>query len=267
MPRIRTIKPEFWDSPGTARASLRARLFYIALWNWADDWGVGDANPKRLLGFAFPNDESSDVEPRNFRRLAEEVAECFDVIWYEAEGREYYAIPSWEEHQRTEKKAKRANPAPQQGFRRLYDSASENPPLDLGNGQEGKGTGEEGNRKKEELLPSLREESSSFDDFYRVYPRKVGREEARKAFERVSRKTAVDVIVAGAARFAADPNLPEKQFIPHPATWLNRGGWDDEPQAPRGEQHQSKDDRALSVLEMGRRLQAEHDRQQGAITA
>ena len=66
MPRIRTIKPEFWDSPGTARASLRARLFFIALWNWADDYGVGTANPKQLIGFAFPNDD--DVTAADFPR-------------------------------------------------------------------------------------------------------------------------------------------------------------------------------------------------------
>jgi hypothetical protein len=28
---------------------------------------------------------------------------------------------------------------------------------------------------------------------------------------------------------AHDPNLPDEQFIPHPATWLNAGGWDDPP--------------------------------------
>jgi hypothetical protein len=39
MARIRTIKPEFWDSPSTARASLRARLFFIAMWNWT---GAGE---------------------------------------------------------------------------------------------------------------------------------------------------------------------------------------------------------------------------------
>ncbi|EUA31270.1 bacteriophage gp78 domain protein [Mycobacterium xenopi 3993] len=43
MPRIRTIKPEFWDSPDTAAADLRTRLLYIAMWNWADDYGIGDA--------------------------------------------------------------------------------------------------------------------------------------------------------------------------------------------------------------------------------
>lgn len=147
MARIRSIKPEFWDSPGTAKASLRARLLYIAMWNWADDWGIGDANPKRLLGFAFPSDESSEVEPRNFRHLAVEVAECFDVIWYQADGRDYYAIPSWETHQRTEKRAQRRNITPDQRKCLLYAAVSENPSLDLGSSVEGtgeQGKGEEG---------------------------------------------------------------------------------------------------------------------------
>lgn len=150
MARIRTIKPEFWDSPGTARASLRARLFFIAMWNYADDWGIGDGHPMRLLSFAFPNDESSDVEPRNFRRLASEVAECFDVQWYEVDGRPYYAIPSWEDHQRTEKKAKRKNPPPDQANSWLYDAAAENPPHNSGLAADGRGKGEVGKGKWEE---------------------------------------------------------------------------------------------------------------------
>ena len=56
MARIRTIKPEFWDSPDTAKAGPWARLCFIALWNWADDYGRGTANLKELEGFIFPND-------------------------------------------------------------------------------------------------------------------------------------------------------------------------------------------------------------------
>lgn len=153
MARIRSVKPDFWDSPSTALASLRGRLFYIAMWNWADDWGVGDGNPRRLLSFAFPNDESSEVEPRNFRRLASEVAECFGVVWYEVEGRPYYQIPTWEEHQRTEKKAKRANPPSDQAERILYSENAEVPTPSGGFIDDGRGKGEvgKGSGKGEEL--------------------------------------------------------------------------------------------------------------------
>lgn len=75
----------------------------------------------------------------------------------------------------------------------------------------------------------------AFDTFYGAYPRKVGKETARKAFvAAVKRAGAAQVVVDGARRLAADPNLPEARFIPHPSTWLNRDGWLDEPMPARG---------------------------------
>lgn len=77
-----------------------------------------------------------------------------------------------------------------------------------------------------------------FDRFWSLYPKKTGKEAARKALLKALRKTPLDDILAGAERFAADPNLPRKgtkdwQFVPHASTWLNGGRWDDEPLPPR----------------------------------
>src|SRR5690625_833621 len=66
MPRMRTLKPEFWDSPSTAKADLAVRLTFLAMWNWADDSGHGTANVKELEAFAFPNDEVTEL-PRKSR--------------------------------------------------------------------------------------------------------------------------------------------------------------------------------------------------------
>lgn len=74
----------------------------------------------------------------------------------------------------------------------------------------------------------------SFNEFWDIYPKHLQKGEARKSFfKAVHRVGDVDVILEGARRMAADPNLPVKQFIPYPATWLNRDGWDDEPFPPR----------------------------------
>ncbi|WP_066041952.1 helix-turn-helix domain-containing protein [Herbiconiux solani] len=78
-------------------------------------------------------------------------------------------------------------------------------------------------------IPADSTGAGSFAEFYMAYPRKVGKEAARKAFAAASKKTDPADIIAGAQRFASDPNLPEKQFIPHPSTWLSHGRWDDEP--------------------------------------
>lgn len=81
--------------------------------------------------------------------------------------------------------------------------------------------------------------SDRFDEFWDAYPRKVGKKKARAKFA-AAVKAAGDAqrVIDGAQRLAADPNLPEKRFIPHPTTWLERGGWDDEPlpgRAPSGQ--------------------------------
>ena len=70
--------------------------------------------------------------------------------------------------------------------------------------------------------------TSSFDEFWSVYPRKVGKQDALKAFERALRLATAEEIVTGAQRYADDRNRLA-EFTAHPATWLNRGSWSDEP--------------------------------------
>lgn len=227
MARIRTIKPEFWDSPDTARASLRARLLYIAMWNWADDWGIGSANPKQLAAFAFPNDD--DFSASELPTLAKEVSDCFGVVLYEVNRRPYYCIPSWDEHQRTERKARRVNPPPPEGITAGQSVASELPTVSVGNtdDSEGKhkdGIGEQGNRGRKETC----EPASRFGEFYDLYPRHIGRGQAERAWKAATKKADADTIIDGLRAqlpllTSADPN-----FVKHPSTWLNGECWADE---------------------------------------
>ena len=69
----------------------------------------------------------------------------------------------------------------------------------------------------------------SFNEFYALYPRKQGRRAAEKSWQRLSSLEQQDAL-------EALPNhieywklkQTEKDFIPHPATWLNQGRWEDE---------------------------------------
>lgn len=82
-----------------------------------------------------------------------------------------------------------------------------------------------------ELEPSEREplktSSESFDRFWNVYPRKQGKGKAKEAFMSAVKTAGVDAVMAGAVRYATDPNLPDPQFVPLPTTWLNQERWDD----------------------------------------
>ena len=69
----------------------------------------------------------------------------------------------------------------------------------------------------------------AFSEFWSVYPRKVAKADARKAFKTALKQADVDDIIAGARRLRDDPNLPEKRYIPYPGKWLRAEQWEDEP--------------------------------------
>lgn len=238
--RIRTIKPEFFTSPSTAKASHTARLFYIALWCWADDYGRGETNLTMLAGFAFPEDDQ--ITRKEVPSLCKEVADAFDVEFYTVRDRFYYAIPAWDDHQRTQRKAASRHPGP--------DDPESAPDLRFSSGQgasecsqgtsaptqgsSGTGTGEREQGTGEENTcspaPPSSERVTRFDEFWDAYPRKVGKQKARgKYTAAVKRAEDEQTVIDGAHRLANDPNLPEAKFIPHPTTWLERDGWEDEP--------------------------------------
>lgn len=100
----------------------------------------------------------------------------------------------------------------------------------------------------------------AFEEFWDVYPRKVEKIAARKAFIKQAEDVTPGVITAGARRMANDPNLPPKQYIPYPASWLNAGGWDSEPYPER--QRTKEELEAIRAKEIERRR--EIDRREAA---
>lgn len=105
----------------------------------------------------------------------------------------------------------------------------------------------------------------AFEQFYSVYPRKVGRQKARAKFgTAVKEGTPAHVIIDGAKRYARDPNLPkDRTYIPHPATWIYQGRWADEPQVARAASRgQQKQNEALGLL--ARALEEERNAQVGS---
>lgn len=84
---------------------------------------------------------------------------------------------------------------------------------------------------KEEQSKELAQ--NEFEQFWNLYPRKVGKGQAKRAYWKAVGNQGIDLIALGVERFANDPNLPETQFIPYPATWLAREGWNDEPYPER----------------------------------
>jgi hypothetical protein len=98
MARIRSIKPDFWGSPKTARVSRDARLLFIGLLNESDDYGRLLGSPRRLAGAIFPHDE--DVDNDAINRWLDELESVRLVQKYVADGIEYVFVIGFMEHQK-----------------------------------------------------------------------------------------------------------------------------------------------------------------------
>jgi DNA-binding transcriptional regulator YhcF (GntR family) len=75
-------------------------------------------------------------------------------------------------------------------------------------------------------------ETPEFDMFWKSYPIKVGKAAAQKAWVKAIKVETADVIIAGAIRYADDPNR-HPSFTAHAATWLNAHRWNDSALPPR----------------------------------
>jgi hypothetical protein len=106
---------------------------------------------------------------------------------------------------------------PSSGFPSSAFPSSENPTTKKNNVK---------NEQEEEII-------ALFSNFWKIYPRKVAVASARKAFYKVVTLEMGKQVLEGATRLANDPNLPSAQFIPYPATWINREGWNDDPYPER----------------------------------
>ena len=71
---------------------------------------------------------------------------------------------------------------------------------------------------------------SDFDTFWALVPRRVGKKAAERAWMAVKRRgeshEAIEGMRAYAAAFAQSGT--ELKYVPHPSTWLNRRGWEDD---------------------------------------
>ena len=70
-----------------------------------------------------------------------------------------------------------------------------------------------------------------FNQFYKAYPRKESKGRAYDTWIKLKKKGIlpdVSVIVKALEARTKANAWPEKEFIKHPATWLNAWGWEDE---------------------------------------
>lgn len=78
-------------------------------------------------------------------------------------------------------------------------------------------------------MDSTAKPSSVFEMFWKAYPKKKNKIDAQKAFSKI--KVPLQTLLDAIERQKQSDQWKKNsgQFIPYPATWLNRGAWEDEP--------------------------------------
>lgn len=68
-----------------------------------------------------------------------------------------------------------------------------------------------------------------FEVFWGIYPRRLARKDAEKAWKRIATAKQIEVIEAIKKHATLwKQQGTERQFIPYPASWLNGARWEDE---------------------------------------
>ena len=136
--RIRSIKPEFWESESLGRVSREARLLFIGLFSCCDDVGRARASSRLLASRLFPYDDDA------FKRLPGWIAElekqgCIRI--YVVDGESYLDLPKWANHQKIDKPS--ASKLPSFDDVREDSREFENNSLGTGNGNREEEQGED----------------------------------------------------------------------------------------------------------------------------
>ena len=198
-------------------------LFYRLIVN-CDDFGRFDGRTAVIKNRLFPLKDNLTI--KSVETAINKLASAGLVALYVFEGKPYLYLPTWNEHQTI--RAKRSKyPEPENICKQMISDASKcsrNPIQSNPNPIQSESESESESNTRNAL-------ESAFDAFWAVYPKKTGKEAARKAFKKIP-KSAHSLLVPAVEAQKKSRQWAEEngRFIPNPATWLNQGRWEDEVQ-------------------------------------
>ena len=69
--------------------------------------------------------------------------------------------------------------------------------------------------------PSKKQASDDFNNFWNLYPKKIAKGDALKAWNKATKRKTADELLK-LTKVYAEGKLPEDKYIPYPASWLNK---------------------------------------------
>ena len=196
MARKRIIDPEFWSDEEIGQWSFAARLFYIGLWNFADDAGRFKAHNDLLKAQIFPYEKKIDID-----KLKKELN--LKIEWYEVERLQYGFIRNFLKHQRIDKPTASKLPIPPPFVDDSPNTQGVLPP-NISKDNRSKG-----------------ERSFPFEELWINYPNKDGKRDAERHFlASVKTQEDWDNINKALGNYLASETV-KKGYIKNGSTWFN----------------------------------------------
>ena len=233
MARARNIKPAFFQNEDLAELKPIERLAFIAMWTVADFKGCIEYRAKRLKIQLLPYD-NCDIE-----LIVNNLEQSRFITTYSVNGQSYIKILNFEKHQ---------NPHPNE-----KKSGSDIPDIDKNDNSISNlqnimiNHDQDGSNRADSLIPitdtlnplPTKKHVDSFDDFWKAYPKKVGKDKAITAW---SKKKPPLIDVLEALQWQVISEQWKSGYIPNPATYINDGRWQDEPQINKPQSKSFKED-------------------------
>lgn len=131
MARIRTVKPEFWSDEKLKNVPLQARLAFIGLWTYSDDYGVVKGNPVLLKSFIFPYDDN--IRQNQFNEWLDALVNARMLQPFIFNGESLYYIRSFRNHQKVDRPSLTRN-CPESAIPKEFTEVSMSAPRGLDEG-------------------------------------------------------------------------------------------------------------------------------------
>lgn len=224
----RWIRERCRSSQSLANLSDKAERLFWRLTTVADDFGRFEAEPEIVQSECFKR-AANRPSLTDVNKCLQMLADENIVKFYNQNNKLYGVFDNWELHQGKPRADKSKYPNPVSVRRCLHmqtnalvsvsESVSEDYKNNLTSPRESIGAPQVG-------------ADMFFTTFWDTYPRKVGKEAARKAWKKInpSETLAQQIIDSLPNQITSEQWQKEDgQFIPYPATWLNQGRWEDEP--------------------------------------
>lgn len=261
---IRTIKPEFWQDEKVGKMSIHARMLFIGMWNFADDFGVVRGHPVFLRSQIFPYDDFTKMDIESW---VDEIANQGMITVFVSKSENFYQINNFLKHQVINKPSK-FNRNPQLIDSVIMDGSVNttvglptevgvgitNTPLPPSKSRGGSESEKISSNEKQstdtststnlEQLPVIEKQlkptrgmttklQTLFDRFCLAYPKRIAKAVAASAWVKIAPDDQLAAVIIAAIDQAKNADSWKREggrFIPNPATWLNGQCWQDEHQ-------------------------------------